>query len=376
MACRRELLPSSSPCSTIQINALPALPIDRGCTRFADNSKPLSSECYKILDCRLAQEISGKMETKNSNEIPEIFKYKTPKPPIITIILLCRNRPDMALEALNSILMQNFKGIKIIVSDNSDNKNLYNQVGCLNGNIQYYWSEGAFDSLFNHFNYWLQKITTPYFTIFHDDDILEAGYVSAILETFNAYPEAAAVSVNAAIIDVNGKPTGKTMRRDEREVTKIINNKQEFLTYYVNSNYGGLSPFSCYTYNMQVMRGLTINSATARNYSDTVYLSSLLDRGPIIWLNSHLAKVRMHTTTLSFYSGVRDYKAFITWVRLNNRDLIDCTEYRYFRLYFSITQRRRFSLASIKYLIKKFPYLMFSRKDFRLRFLRKLKNLR
>ena len=102
-------------------------------------------------------------------------------------------------------------------------------------------------------------------------------------------------------------------------------NRRDFTLRYLNLDLGRAASFSNYAYNLKVLKEPYLDWKKGRNYCDAVFLSEILKFGPIAWINEPLASVRVHDENISTYSGVRDYKAYINWVRREFGDSISRT---------------------------------------------------
>ena len=119
---------------------------------------------------------------------------------LLTVVLLSHNRPMFATAAIESILDQSEKKFKFWVSDNSSNKELQEIVKDRFPEIEYKsWFPGV--SVGEHFKKVLSSISTPYFVMFHDDDLMEPDFARKILEAFKEEPLAAAIGAGLPITE-------------------------------------------------------------------------------------------------------------------------------------------------------------------------------
>jgi glycosyltransferase involved in cell wall biosynthesis len=292
---------------------------------------------------------------------------------LLTVTLLSHDRPHFAVEAIKSILNQTETEFKFVVSDNSSTKELQKIMETDFPSVEYVsWFPGI--PAFDHFKEVIALVDTPYFVMFHDDDLMEPNFVKTILEQFRSTPSVAAIGTNASLIDRNSQQIGSQQAFVSRHRVESFSDRREFLMRYLVGDLGGVSPFCSYAYNSKLMQGLFPDFSRARNYCDTIFLTEIAERGPIVWINEPLIKVRVHDHNLSHISGVRDYKAFITLVRRDYGQAINqhhLDEYRFLRLFYALKKRGRLPIAALKFFMLVFPKLLVRSRTFRVRILKK-----
>ncbi|WP_156485126.1 glycosyltransferase family 2 protein [Synechococcus sp. MIT S9508] len=299
---------------------------------------------------------------------------------LLTVVLLCHNRPRFAVEAIKSILNQSTCAFDIVISDNSSNKQLQEIVNIDFPSLQYKsWFPGI--PAIEHFRKVISSVVTPYFVMFHDDDVMEPEYVETIIKQFSVTPHAAAVGTNGIMINSHGTRikrgvTGNTHVFAASDKNIFFYDKHKFVLQYLAGDFGGAANFSSYAYNTELIKGIYPDLSKCRYYFDTIFLSQILDRGPIVWVNEPLVRMRNHDTTISSSCGVLDYKSFIAFVssEFGNRiKQIYIDEYHFTNLYVALEKRGRgIPYPALKFLIYVFPKLVVSSWTFRRRVLNKL----
>ena len=96
----------------------------------------------------------------------------------LTIYVMAHNRPDMLRETLRALKQQTFKEFSLIVSDNSDDdsvKDMLTKEGLID-TVDYRYRNGSE----NHFDLIINEVTSRYFMMIHDDDILLPDMVSRL----------------------------------------------------------------------------------------------------------------------------------------------------------------------------------------------------
>ena len=299
---------------------------------------------------------------------------------LLTVVLLCHNRPDFAIESIRSIINQSTSEFDIVISDNSSDKKLNDIVSSDFPSLEY---KSLFPGIpaIEHFQKVISSVVTPYFVMFHDDDVMEPEYVRSILKQFSATPHAAAVGTNGIMINSVGKrimlgAAGNPHVFTSSNGNKIFCEKNKFLLQYLAGDFGGAANFSSYAYNTKIIKGIYPDITKCRYYFDTIFLSQILERGPIIWVNEPLVRLRNHDSAISSSSGVLDYKSFISLIPKefgNEIGQIYIDEYHFANLYVALEKRGRgIPYPALKFFICIFPKLVISSWTFRRRVLNKL----
>lgn len=298
---------------------------------------------------------------------------------LLTVILLCHNRPDYACESIKSILNQSTSAFDFVISDNSSNRELHDLVK-INFPLLKYNSLFPGISAIEHFRKVISTVATPYFVMFHDDDIMEPEYVRTILKQFSLTPYAAAVATNGIMINSDGEQikmgvTGNLNIFVNSKKTIFFHEKTNFVLQYLAGDFGGAANFSSYAYNTELIKGIYPDLSKCRFFFDTIFLSQIIERGPIFWINESLVKVRSHDSTISSSCGVRDYKSFISFIskQFGNRiKSIYIDEYHFANLYVALEKRGRgLPYPAFKFFISTLPHLLASSWTFRRRVLNK-----
>jgi hypothetical protein len=221
----------------------------------------------------------------------------------------------MAMVAIESILCQTVNNYKLIISDNSTNKNLYTLIQEKFKEIEYIsWFPGI--TAAEHFMEVRKLIDTRYFVLFHDDDIMEKNYVSEIINKFKEMPNIAAIGTNGYFIDYYGNKNSTKKIFESSKDNLLIKNSIEILNRYLTDDAGGAAPFSSYAYNTKLIMNVFMDWSMGRAYFDTIFLSEIARENPILWINRPLILVREHDIRISNTCGVRDYKAFVNLVKI------------------------------------------------------------
>lgn len=198
----------------------------------------------------------------------------------VAVYILTHNRPNTIMRSLNSVRNQNFKNIKIIVSDNSDNaetEKLVMEVLELDSRVEYVRrTEDDCQSGIGHINYILKHNEYEYFVMFHDDDKMLPDMIQLLYSRMLNDKSLVAVGCNA-FFNINGKLTKiKTCRICSP--LKMLS-PEEVIKYYACRN---IVPFPSYMYRSSLIKhsdGLV--KKRGGKYSDSSFIVDLAKVGSL-----------------------------------------------------------------------------------------------
>jgi glycosyltransferase involved in cell wall biosynthesis len=163
----------------------------------------------------------------------------------LTIILLCFNRKKYVQFALEAILKQSHQAIKIIVVDNHSTDGTEKILPELikdDPRASYL----RLDSNSNAANSYMKGIflaQSEFVLVTHDDDILEPGYVSKIVEILKNDKEIGMVASNARLIDTKGELINQKLYDLKDD---LIFDVDEYIDYYCENKLWLPTPTLCF----------------------------------------------------------------------------------------------------------------------------------
>lgn len=231
----------------------------------------------------------------------------------LTIFILCHNRPDDARQAIQSVLAQSSPEFTLIVSDNSSNDEVEHMVKNEFPGIRYVRRTPMLKAL-EHFNRCMDEVSTDYFCLFHDDDVMNTNYVSVMMKSAAEYPDAIAIGCNANV-ERFGKLEPRTSFRTFRKF-EPIDTPQNLAQRYFSRAQSGFAPFPGYLYNRHKTGDLRL-PAEGGKYADVSWLLSLAMKAPIIWVNQPLMTYRLHAENDGNTESLRDRLRFFGFLKQN-----------------------------------------------------------
>jgi glycosyltransferase involved in cell wall biosynthesis len=232
----------------------------------------------------------------------------------LQIYILCRDRPEYAIQAIESVVKSSNKNTEIIVSDNSENDSIQKICHELFPSIRYIRRPPPRTG-HAHFKAILDEATSEYLVLFHDDDIMLPNYVSTLLPYIEANPLISAVGCNAEIIDENGKTTGTFFLGNLKEPL-FISKAHQLMTPYLIGNIRstGIAPFPSYMYRRKHIYSSFINYKHGGKYSDVSFLLKILQRAAMVWHPEPLMHYRIHGDNDSATESISDRLSLIRYL--------------------------------------------------------------
>lgn len=268
---------------------------------------------------------------------------------LITIYILCHNRPIDAERCIRSVLGQTDQNFTLIVSDNSSNDEVETKVREKFPDIQFLRRKPMLPAL-EHFNKCIDEVSSGHFCLFHDDDLMMPDFIKQTRLAIEYFPNAIAIGSNA-YIETNGQPHSKASFASTVG-HEVIDSARELAKRYFGRYQSGIAPFPGYMYRRDVIAALRFNPEEGK-YSDVTWLLRLAERGRIVWINIPLMTYRIHGKNDGLIESRRDRLRFLAYLKhhihIYRRSLL--SDYRYGFIYKNIsrsidsTHKNRFSIS-------------------------------
>jgi len=232
----------------------------------------------------------------------------------LTIFIHCHNRPAYARSTIESVLSQTNRDFHLVISDNSSNDEMRELIHAEFPDLDYRRRSSSLSAL-DHFNTNIAEADTEYICLFHDDDLMEPGYVDAMLNTIALFPRAVAYSCNAQIIDDEGLPRGTSFESGNAHL--LIESPRALAGRYFSRFPNGIAPFPAYIYRSDIVKKTPMNHQTGGKYSDVAWLLEISKFGYIVWNSEKLIQYRMHATNDGGVESLRDRLKLLGFLKKN-----------------------------------------------------------
>lgn len=229
--------------------------------------------------------------------------------PRVQIFILARDRMDFCRETVASAIAQQYENFEVIVSDNSVSEAVSQMLANEFPTVRVIRRMPNLPAL-QHFNTLIAEATEPLLVLFHDDDILEPDYLSQMVSQFVAYPDITAVGCNARIM--RGTKLTRQPFMGSFSGRKLLHMPYDLLEPYLSLSTISPAPFPGYMYRTAMIQGLTLDAAKGGKHADVSFLSSVLARGPMLWIDACLMQYRFHGNNDSSQESIPNR---LSWLR-------------------------------------------------------------
>lgn len=127
--------------------------------------------------------------------------------PLITTILPTYRRPQKLRRAIMSVLNQTYRNLQVCVYDNAsgdETASVVAELANLDNRVKYFCHKENVGPLKNYV-FGLNRVETPFFSLFADDDFLLPNFYEDAIRDFEKYPEAMFTCLSTAIADNKGR---------------------------------------------------------------------------------------------------------------------------------------------------------------------------
>jgi glycosyltransferase involved in cell wall biosynthesis len=229
------------------------------------------------------------------------------------IFILCHNRPEETRHAIRSVLNQSDQNFTLTVSDNSSNDAVEAMVKMDFPSVHYVRRVPMLPAL-QHFNSCIDDVTTDYFCLFHDDDLMGPEFVLQAKNAALAYPQAIALGCNASIevfSKLQASPSFLARRPYE-----TIRTAQDLAARYFGRSQSGIAPFPGYVYSTRLVDGLRFLPDGGK-YADVTWLLELARKATMVWIRQPLMTYRMHGGNDGNTESRQDRLRFLGYLKRN-----------------------------------------------------------
>ena len=227
----------------------------------------------------------------------------------IQLFVATYNRPQLVLNAINSALNQNFDSFEIIVSDNSTNDETEQLINQIDDKRLLYRRRKPSMPVIDHLNVILKEVTSDFFLIFHDDDVMHFDMLEALYNKIIESDDIVAVGANAMIIK-DGRLQNKLFYNRLRSDLTISESEQMIFAYLKST----FVPFSSYLYRQKVAKELRFNPDHGGKHCDAAFVIDLLSLGSVVFLSNPLMDYYKHEEQDSSLYNFADFKKLIDYI--------------------------------------------------------------
>lgn len=129
------------------------------------------------------------------------------KAPVITLIIPTYKRPELLRRALKSALNQTFTSFQICIYDNAsgdETREVVEEFMNKDPRVKYHCHPENIGMIGNY-EFALDKVETPYFSLLSDDDLLFPEFFKEALKGFHQFPDSAFSAVSTLVVSEKGE---------------------------------------------------------------------------------------------------------------------------------------------------------------------------
>lgn len=234
---------------------------------------------------------------------------------MLTIYILCHNRPNDARNAIQSVIEQSDHDFTLVVSDNSSTDDVEQMVRGEYPEVNYIRRLPMLPSAL-HFKAIIDEAEDEYFCLFHDDDLMHRDFVSEMKRAISRFPEASAIACNA-VVDNHGTASDWPSFRSYRQY-ETISSPAKLAMRYFSRGQSGIAPFPGYVYKRSKVSSSALDIEGGK-YSDVTLLLNIAKSGLIVWISKTLMTYRIHGSNDGGTESVRDRLRFQRYLRRHAR---------------------------------------------------------
>lgn len=219
-----------------------------------------------------------------------------------TLLIMTRDRPEELKECINST-----KGLlgPVIVSDNSIQDYEYN----FPAYVKHIRRSGVMSGI-DHINTCLSEVETPFFCIFHDDDIFLADEFFEFINYCIRHDEYAAFATNSIQLvhgQLNNRPTCN--------FNSSMLSEDDIRHAYLSPFSKGIPPLPGYIYNKKKIGAQHFCKSKGGKFCDASFILDTARSGPIFFWAKPTIVTRLHDGNDQNTYRVSDYKCMYSYLK-------------------------------------------------------------
>lgn len=206
------------------------------------------------------------------------------------IYIMTYNRPGSVINAIESVRKQSFTDFTLIVSDNSTNRLTEELIKSTYHNLDFVYikREPSLDGI-DHLNLILSEITSEFFVIFHDDDVMYINMIESLYNKIQENESYVAVAANACVINPH-KGTKRLFNKEKKDVC-VCTSHDMCIKYLKND----ILPFPSYMYRSCIAKKFNFDRSEGGKYCDSTFIIKLLREGVIYFMFEPLMDYYEHS---------------------------------------------------------------------------------
>lgn len=231
--------------------------------------------------------------------------------PLITTVIPTYQRPQLLRRSVLSVLNQTYPNLKVCIYDNASGDTtaeVVKELSQKDSRVNYYCHANNIGG-FKNFIFGLSRISTSYFSVLSDDDILLPDFYEKALEGFAKHPEAI-FSATQTIIVKDGKVLDIAFADYEE---KLYRPPEGLLKVAV----GGTNTYTGTLYKKEVLEAIDLDESLAEGPAEQDFLLRVATSFPYVISRSPGAIFVVHELAAS--SSRREVDAINEYMQMLNK---------------------------------------------------------
>ncbi len=225
---------------------------------------------------------------------------------LLTVIVLSHNRPNFIKKCLDSIISQDYPDFKLMVSENSTNDDVFNLLRDQFPTVEVKRRQPALTSQ-QHYTQLFSEVDSEFTMLFHDDDFFIRN--DALSEMMGHFKDNVAAVAGNAYHQYEDKVTTKKFFEAKSSFKEFVLSKDMFTSHLR----GEIAPYPSYIYRTNALKNMKSDWVRFGKYNDAYMVSSLAERGKVIWVSNPIMNYRIHANNDSQKMDVEALKNLINY---------------------------------------------------------------
>lgn len=212
----------------------------------------------------------------------------------VEVFILSHDRPKYLIEALDSILGQDFGDLSIVVSDNSTGDDVESLIAEHPQKSYFSFRRRSRTlSAIDHFNLVFQESSSEFTVVFHDDDIMLPGGITKLHSLITSSSNLVAAGGNAFMMYGDSK-TSDLFAQKLKTGIAMFESAKALADQYLRPELGHV-PFPSYIYRSAAAKKIVLKFNEGRKHADVSFILKLAQMGSIAWANEPVLFYRKHS---------------------------------------------------------------------------------
>jgi glycosyltransferase involved in cell wall biosynthesis len=213
--------------------------------------------------------------------------------PKLSVYLLTYNRPDLLKIALESILLQDCDDFAVTVLDNASTDHTPDVVASYaRKDPRVHYSRNPHNiGIMRNWNRAFELNTSKYISVYHDDDVMLPGYLSATVKALDDHPTAGFVLTQAQYINQHGEITGV---HDMGDLPEGLMRGLDLLELGVEARHVGMFPPTIVIRASALQGAGSLDSPHTKCQMDLNFYNRIAAQHDVVYLKQVLSQYRLH----------------------------------------------------------------------------------